>query len=173
MTAQQDNFFLRKAIAKGLLWLSLRATGDQRKEFLKSAELVLNEAEPFSPYTSALWNRLKGRAAFVGGETIVAAEYQTKAHSGFESLSIGISERLNSLQSICCLLETAIYQAATCPESLYEACDAVQRFSDNLGGLMGSANERIDGYLGTIREFKASQYDSVQASYALVALLEG
>jgi divalent metal cation (Fe/Co/Zn/Cd) transporter len=169
----QDAYFVRKALAKGLLWKSCRAAGDERTVALKDAEAVLAETNPFSPYTTALWNRLKGRAAYLAAESEAAVDCQTRARDGFGSMSLGVSTRLNSLQSLCCSVEMALCQSGRCPQAMRDACDAVQRFSDNLGGLLGPARERLDEYLSTMRDPKAGRDAFTQASYALLALIEG
>lgn len=170
---RQDAYFVSKAIAKGLLWKALLSVGEERSAALKGAEAVLAETDPFSPYTTALWHRLKGRAAFLRGETDTAMNLQKQARDGFESMSVGVSSRLNSLQAICCLVEAALYQARSRSQEMRDACDAVQRFSDNLAGLLGPARARLDQYVGIIRDPKAGRDTFTQASQTLLALIEG
>jgi divalent metal cation (Fe/Co/Zn/Cd) transporter len=170
---RQDAFFVRKALTKGLLWKSLLSVGEERSVALKDAEVVLAETDPFSPYTTALWHRLKGRVAYLGAEIDSAMDFQKKARDGFESMSVGVSIRLNSLQAVCCFVEMAMYQAGRRPQEMYDACDSVQRFSDNLGGLLGPARERLDQYVSIIRDPKAGRDTFTQAVHALLALTEG
>jgi tetratricopeptide (TPR) repeat protein len=151
----QVRFFAGKGLAKGLLWKAAAGAEGGHAKLLSDGEQVLSMLQPFSSYSAAHLDRLKGRLARIHGDHANAVTLLTRAKDAFGAMTRGVESRVSSLQAICCSIEAAMASAPQDgrDDKIRAACGDLTNFMESLQGLLGAARERMEPLLeaATIR----------------------